>query len=68
MTSIPSPQLVTIFGGSGFLGRHITRALANDGWRIRIAVRYPHSASSSSPWDASVRSRSSNAIFVKMTR
>jgi uncharacterized protein YbjT (DUF2867 family) len=44
MTSIPSPQLVTVFGGSGFLGRHIVRALANDGWRIRVAVRHPHSA------------------------
>jgi len=39
MTS--SSKLVTIFGGSGFLGRHITRALARQGHRIRIAVRRP---------------------------
>jgi NADH dehydrogenase len=44
MTAIPATKLVTVFGGSGFLGRHIVRALANDGWRIRVAVRYPNLA------------------------
>jgi NADH dehydrogenase len=44
MTTIPSTRLVTIFGGSGFLGRHMVRALANDGWRIRVAVRRPNLA------------------------
>ena len=34
--------LVTIFGGSGFVGRHVVRALAKDGWRIRIPMRRPH--------------------------
>jgi len=33
--------LVTVFGGSGFLGRHAVRALANRGYRIRVAVRRP---------------------------
>jgi uncharacterized protein YbjT (DUF2867 family) len=37
-------NLVTVFGGSGFLGRHTVRALAKAGWRIRVAVRHPHSA------------------------
>jgi len=36
-----SHKLVTIIGGSGFLGRHIIRALAKHGYRIRVAVRRP---------------------------
>lgn len=37
-------KLVTIYGGSGFLGRYIARRLANEGWRIRVAVRNPNEA------------------------
>lgn len=44
MVAVPSAKFVTIFGASGFLGRHIVRALANDGWRIRVAVRHPNTA------------------------
>jgi uncharacterized protein YbjT (DUF2867 family) len=33
--------LITIFGGSGFLGRHVVRALAKRNYRIRVAVRRP---------------------------
>jgi NADH dehydrogenase len=39
-----SNALVTVFGGSGFLGRHVVRALAKKGLRIRVAVRHPASA------------------------
>jgi uncharacterized protein YbjT (DUF2867 family) len=34
-------RLVTIFGGSGFLGRNIVRVLCKRGYRIRVAVRRP---------------------------
>lgn len=34
-------RLVTVFGGSGFVGRHVVRALAMRGYRIRVAVRRP---------------------------
>jgi uncharacterized protein YbjT (DUF2867 family) len=36
--------LVTVFGGSGFLGRHVVRALANRNYLIRVAVRRPELA------------------------
>ncbi len=32
-------KLVTIFGGSGFVGRYIARRMALEGWRVRVAVR-----------------------------
>jgi len=37
-------KLVTVFGGSGFLGRYTVRALARAGHRIRVGVRRPHLA------------------------
>ena len=36
-----SETLVTVYGGSGFLGRHVVRALAQRGYLIRVAVRRP---------------------------
>ena len=39
-----SNVLVTIFGGSGFVGRHTVRALAKAGYRIRVATRHPNLA------------------------
>ena len=36
-----SGELVTVFGGSGFVGRYIVRALCRKGYRVRVAVRNP---------------------------
>ncbi len=36
--------IITVFGGSGFLGAHVVRALAKTGARVRVAVRHPGSA------------------------
>ncbi|MCB1330067.1 MAG: complex I NDUFA9 subunit family protein [Maritimibacter sp.] len=35
-------KLVTIYGGSGFLGRYIASRMAHAGWRVRVAVRRPN--------------------------
>lgn len=37
-------KLVTIYGGSGFVGRQVARLMAQQGWRVRVAVRRPDEA------------------------
>lgn len=37
-------KLVTIYGGSGFVGRYIARRMAKQGWRVRVACRRPNEA------------------------
>ncbi|MFQ5467536.1 MAG: complex I NDUFA9 subunit family protein [Kiloniellaceae bacterium] len=39
-----SKGLVTVFGGSGFIGRHLVQRLARQGWLVRVAVRHPSTA------------------------
>ena len=66
--------LITIFGGSGFLGRHLVQALAQRQFRIRIAVRRPDLAGHLQPLgsvgqihavQANVRDRPSVAAAVR---
>lgn len=45
-------KLVTVFGGSGFIGRHVVRALAQRGYRVRAAVRRPDLAGHLQPLGA----------------
>lgn len=45
-------KLVTIYGGSGFVGRYISWHLARRGWRIRVAVRRPNEALFVRPYGA----------------
>ena len=40
----PGDQIVTIFGGTGFIGRHVVRRLAKAGHTVKVATRYPESA------------------------
>ncbi len=37
-------KLVTIYGGSGFVGRYVAQQMAAKGWRVRVAVRRPNEA------------------------
>lgn len=37
-------KLVTIIGGTGFVGRYVARRMAQHGWRVRCAVRRPNDA------------------------
>jgi len=66
--------LITIFGGSGFLGRHVVRALAKREYRIRVAVRRPDLAGHLQPLgrvgqihavQANIRHRPSAAAAVR---
>lgn len=45
-------KLVTIYGGSGFVGRYIARRMAKEGWRVRVAVRRPNEALFVKPYGA----------------
>jgi uncharacterized protein YbjT (DUF2867 family) len=49
---LDSSSLVTIYGGSGFVGRHVVQALARTGARMRIAVRRPDLAGHLQPLGA----------------
>lgn len=42
--------IVTVFGGSGFIGRYVAKKLAKQGWRVRCAVRRPNEAQFLKPY------------------
>ena len=42
-------KTVTVFGGSGFLGRYVVEKLAKSGWRVKVAVRNPLETKSLKP-------------------
>lgn len=44
MPELSANNLVTIIGGSGFIGRNLVRELAKTGARLRIAIRHPNEA------------------------
>ncbi|MEM7060071.1 MAG: complex I NDUFA9 subunit family protein [Pseudomonadota bacterium] len=50
MTS--SAPIVTIIGGSGFVGRYIAQRMARRGWRVRVACRRPNEALFVKPYGA----------------
>ena len=72
-------NLVTIYGGSGFVGHYIAQRMARAGWRVRVAVRRPNEAHFVKPYgvvgqvepvlcnirdDASVRAAANGATAV----
>ena len=66
-------RLVTVFGGSGFIGRYLVKRLAEAGARVRVAVRRPEQANFLKPlgtvgqivpWQANLRVDSSVAAAV----
>jgi NADH dehydrogenase len=52
MAATAMDRIVTVYGGSGFVGRHLVRTLAKRGWRIRVAVRRPELANFLQPLGA----------------
>lgn len=68
------PELITIFGGSGFVGTQVVQSLARAGYRIRVAVRRPDLAGHVKPLgnvgqvvpiQANVRDKDSVAAAVR---
>ena len=62
-------QIVTVFGGTGFLGRRVVRHLRDKGFSVRIASRHPGSSSGDDPEiqpiAADIRERRSIAAAVE---
>lgn len=50
MAATSTAPLVTIIGGSGFVGRYVAQRMARRGWRVRVAVRRPNEANFVRPY------------------
>lgn len=73
-SELKAGDLITIYGGSGFVGRYLVRALAEQGYRVRVAVRRPNLAlflkpmgdvGQIQPVQANIRNRASCAAAME---
>ena len=51
MRQVEPNKLITVFGGSGFIGRYVVQLLAQKGYRVRVAVRRPNEAIALAEWN-----------------
>src|SRR5262245_35356947 len=58
-------RIITVFGGTGFLGRHLARRLRADGFTVRVASRHPDPAGDRDPKIQSIRADIRDPIAVE---
>ena len=58
-------RIVTVFGGTGFLGRHVVRRLRANGFTVRAASRHPHRAENGDPKIQAIRADIRNPISIE---
>jgi NADH dehydrogenase len=58
-------RVVTVFGGTGFLGRHVVRRLRANGFAVRIVSRHPDRADTRDPKIQSIRADIRNPLSIE---
>lgn len=58
-------RIVTVFGGTGFLGRHVVRSLRSSGFTVRVASRHPDKTAHGDRKIQAVRADIRNPISVE---
>jgi uncharacterized protein YbjT (DUF2867 family) len=58
-------RIVTVFGGTGFLGRHVVRSLRESGFTVRVACRHPREVQSRDPKVQAVRADIRNPVAIE---